>query len=238
MTALAMQQTGLKPAAKVVLYWLADHHNGETGLCCPSLKALVRLCEMDRSTVVRHMDALELAGLVGREQRTRDNGSQTSTAYTLSLTPVAERNSPCSKTQQGPVAKCHPQNLGRLNLGNEPREEPPISPTADVPSIIRARLPEGWTPTDDDMGYASSMQIHPDDIKEIADDFYGYWSERTDASGKKSERGWSQAWRNRCRDIAPQYRRNRNVQPSRADATLQAIAFAARAGRAPSEDSF
>ena len=88
---------------------------------------------------------------------------------------------------------------------------PPTPKGDDVPSIIRARLPDGWAPTDDDMGYARSMQIHPDDIKEIADDFYGYWSERTDASGKKSARGWSQAWRNRCRDIAPQYRRNRGM---------------------------
>jgi hypothetical protein len=37
MTALAMKQRGLKPAAKIVLYWLADHHNGETGRCFPSL---------------------------------------------------------------------------------------------------------------------------------------------------------------------------------------------------------
>ena len=119
MTALAMKQEGLKPAAKVVLYWLADHHNGETGLCCPSLNRLVKLCEMDRSTVVRHLDALQSAGLIDRLQRTRDNGSQTSTAYTLNLTPVAKHNSPCGEMQQGPVAKCHPHNLGRLNLGNE-----------------------------------------------------------------------------------------------------------------------
>ena len=38
MTALAMKQKGLKPAAKVVLYWIADHHNGETGQCNPSIK--------------------------------------------------------------------------------------------------------------------------------------------------------------------------------------------------------
>ena len=31
MTALAMKQKGLKPATKIVLYWIADHHNGETG---------------------------------------------------------------------------------------------------------------------------------------------------------------------------------------------------------------
>jgi len=122
MTALAMRQTGIKPATKIVLYWLADHHNGETGLCFPSLKTLERECEMNRSAVVRHLDALEDAGLIARNQRTRDNGSQTSTAYTLHLVPVAERNTPCCETQQPPVAKRDPLNLGILNLGIEPKD--------------------------------------------------------------------------------------------------------------------
>jgi DNA-binding MarR family transcriptional regulator len=98
MTALAMKQTGLKPAAKIVLYWLADHYNGETGLCFPSLKKLADECEMDKSTIVRHLKALEEAGLIQRQARTRANGSQTSTSYLLHLTPVAERDSPCSIT--------------------------------------------------------------------------------------------------------------------------------------------
>ena len=36
MTALAMKQQGLRPATKVVLYWIADHHNSETGDCFPA----------------------------------------------------------------------------------------------------------------------------------------------------------------------------------------------------------
>jgi DNA-binding MarR family transcriptional regulator len=119
MTALAMKQSGLKPAAKIVLYWLADHHNESTGACFPSLKTLAQECEMDKATVIRHLDALENAGLIERHERTRDNGSQTSTAYTLRLTPVAERDSPCRKMQQAPVAKCDTHNLGIYNLGNK-----------------------------------------------------------------------------------------------------------------------
>jgi hypothetical protein len=119
MTALAMQQRGIKPAAKVVLYWLADHHNGETGACFPSLNTLASECEMERSTVIRHLEALESGGLIERDKRTRANGSQTSTAYILTLTPVAKYNSPCCKIQQPPVAICHPHNLGSINLGSE-----------------------------------------------------------------------------------------------------------------------
>lgn|GEM_PF-556830 len=123
MTALAMKQPGLKPATKIVLYWLAEHHNGETGACFPSLKTLERKCEMNRSTVVRHLEALEKQGLIQRNRRERDNGSQTSTSYILRLTPVAERTSPCGKTQQAPVVKRAPHNLGNINLGNEPKDD-------------------------------------------------------------------------------------------------------------------
>lgn len=124
MTALAMRQTGLKPATKIVLYWLADHHNGETDDCFPSLNTLARECEMDRSSVVRHLGALEAAGLIERKQRNRSNGSQTSTAYVLTLAPVVKCNSPCGKTQLAPVAKRDPHNLGNTNLGKEPPPNP------------------------------------------------------------------------------------------------------------------
>ena len=51
MTALAMQQKGLKPATKIVLYWIADHHNSETGACFPSLSTLADECEMSKRAV-------------------------------------------------------------------------------------------------------------------------------------------------------------------------------------------
>lgn len=123
MTALAMKQVGLKPAAKIVLYWLADHHNGDTGLCCPSLSTLAEECEMDKATVVRHLSSLEGIGLISRQTRYRANGSQTSTEYILSMKqPVAKRDTPCRKTQSPPVAKCAPLNLVSNNLVIEPVE--------------------------------------------------------------------------------------------------------------------
>ena len=95
MTALAMQQKGLKPATKVVLYWLADHHNSETGLCFPSLGILAEECDLDRSTVIRHIAILEGKGLLMRVHRKRNNGSSTSNGYQLLL-------------EKQPVAKYHP----------------------------------------------------------------------------------------------------------------------------------
>jgi DNA-binding transcriptional ArsR family regulator len=114
-----MKQAGIKPSAKIVLYWLADHHNGETGRCFPSLKTLERECEMSRPAIIRHLSALEDAGLISRDQRKRENGSQTSTAYRLHLVPVTKRNPPCSETLQPPVTNQDPLNLGTINHGNE-----------------------------------------------------------------------------------------------------------------------
>ena len=122
MTALAMRQTGLKPAAKIVLYWLADHHNGETGLCFPSLNTLAKECEMDVATVKRHLGGLEDLGLIERKQRHRENGSQTSTQYILRLdAPLAQNAPPPSAKCATPLAQNDtPLNLGTNNLGNKP----------------------------------------------------------------------------------------------------------------------
>ena len=116
MTALAMKQKGLKPATKIVLYWLADHHNGETGLCCPSVNTLADECEMDRSSIIRHLNTLEQLGLIQRTTRNRDNGSQRSNEFALMLENATPPVANCDPT---PIAKCDPFNLGNNNLGKE-----------------------------------------------------------------------------------------------------------------------
>ena len=60
MTALAMKQQGLRPATKLVLYWIADHHNSETGDCFPSINRLAVLCEMSRRSVAVYYTHLTL----------------------------------------------------------------------------------------------------------------------------------------------------------------------------------
>ena len=120
MTALAMQQKKLKPATKIVLYWIADHHNSETGLCFPSIGILSEECDLDRSTVIRHIDFLERAGLLMRVHRKRNNGSSTSNGYQLVLEkqPVVNCDPPRRKMRPPPVVNCDPLNLGSNNLGS------------------------------------------------------------------------------------------------------------------------
>lgn len=122
MTALAMKQKGLKPAAKIVLYWLADHHNSETGACFPSLSRLAEECEMNVATVKRHLLSLEQDRLIQRNQRTRENGSQTSTQYILLIDDGLAQNAPAPSAKcASPLAQNNtPHNLVNNNLVIEP----------------------------------------------------------------------------------------------------------------------
>src|SRR5210317_403459 len=85
MTALAMKQQGLKPATKIVLYWLADHHNGETGKCFPSINRLAELSEMSRRAVEGHLETLETLGLIKRINQFRETGGKSANSYILEL---------------------------------------------------------------------------------------------------------------------------------------------------------
>ena len=115
-----MQQKGLKAPAKIVLYWIADHHNSETEACFPSLSTLAEECEMSKRAVQGHIDTLEQSGVVTRVQRKRSNGSQTSNGYRLNLTKQPWQNlpPPLAESASPPWQNLPPHNLGSNNLGN------------------------------------------------------------------------------------------------------------------------
>lgn len=185
MTALAMKQQGLKPATKIVLYWLADHHNGDTGDCFPSLNLLARECEMSRPTVVKHLNELEGKGLIVRTKRQRGNGSQTSTAYNLNLTPVKNLNSPCKEIEQPPVKKRDPHNLVNNNLVNEPIGQKP------KPKQKRAvSLPENWVPSDRNIEDAIKAGLSQQDIDHEANQFLNHA-----IANDRKQKNWDAAWR-------------------------------------------
>ena len=118
MTALAMKQKGLKPATKIVLYWLADHHNGETGDCFPSHKRLAECCEMTRQSIINNLKILEEKNLIKIIPRFRENGSHTSNIYELLLIDIDEDkkvvknfDEGSKKTSRKLVKKLHTHNL-------------------------------------------------------------------------------------------------------------------------------
>ena len=124
MTALAMQQTGLKPATKIVLYWIADHYNHETGACFPSHKRLADLCEMTRQSVITHISILKEQGFLVSTNRTRDNGSNTSCEYKLFLQDgdVKISDTPSKNILHEDVNLFNNHNLVNNNLVNETKD--------------------------------------------------------------------------------------------------------------------
>jgi len=81
----AIQQRGLKPATKLVLWYLCDRHNPDYG-CFPSQQQLAADAEMSRASVNTHLKTLEEAGLIRRivsiDEKTR---RQRPTRYILSF---------------------------------------------------------------------------------------------------------------------------------------------------------
>jgi len=126
MTALAMKQQGLKPSTKIVLYWLADHHNGETGKCFPSINRLAELSEMSRRSVEGHLETLETLGLIKRVNQFRETGGKSANSYILELTGTYENISDaqnlrmvCEKSAHGDTQNLRMNNLVINNLGKE-----------------------------------------------------------------------------------------------------------------------
>ena len=64
----AIQQRGLKPTTKIVLWHLCDRFNPDHG-CFPSQERLALDCEISRSTLNDHLDRLEAAQLLRRVPR-------------------------------------------------------------------------------------------------------------------------------------------------------------------------
>lgn len=132
MTALAMKQKGIKPSAKIVLYWLADHYNGETKECFPSHKRLAECCEMTRQSIINQLKILQDGGFINILPRYRDNGSHTSNTYQLLLVDVEKDKEvvknfdiPSQKIEHGIVDNLYTHNQVNNNQVKEPKDNIP-----------------------------------------------------------------------------------------------------------------
>jgi DNA-binding transcriptional ArsR family regulator len=131
----AFQQRGLKPAERVVLLYLADRHNPDHG-CFPSQEQLAADCEMSRSGLNVHLDALEEMGLIRRERRVDPaTRKQRSTRYILGFEFGATHEpSPDSGHGKRPEP-CPEIGESRVqNLDTNPVREP-VSTTAQARAV-------------------------------------------------------------------------------------------------------
>ena len=99
----AINQRGLKPATKLVLWYLCDRHHPDHG-CFPSQETLAEDCEMSRSSLNTHLKELEARGLIQRIQRSdKTSKRQQSTLYLLAFEDQPEAGK--SRRRRGPGAK-------------------------------------------------------------------------------------------------------------------------------------
>ena len=71
MTNWAIKQKCGNSRAKAVLLSLAYHHNSESGLCCPSTKAIIQDTELDKKTIPAAIRHLEEIGLLSVDRRAK-----------------------------------------------------------------------------------------------------------------------------------------------------------------------
>ncbi len=75
---------GLKPR-EFIVYCCLVKHSDKNGVCFPSRRLIAEECCIDKKTVDAAIISLEKAGLVKKKKRRRQDGSNTSNAYTVKL---------------------------------------------------------------------------------------------------------------------------------------------------------
>lgn len=121
----AIQQRGLSPVSKLVLWHLCDRHNPDYG-CFPSQDQLAADVEISRASLNVHLEKLEAVGLIRRERRHEEGThKRKSTRYLLGFEDDFGAE-PCPDSGHGNGQKpcpdfgeSHVQNLD-TNLVREP----------------------------------------------------------------------------------------------------------------------
>ena len=121
----AIQQRGLSPVTKLVLWYLCDRHNPDFG-CFPSQDQLAADAEISRASLNVHLEKLETAGLIRRQRRhSDDTHRRKSTRYLLGFEddfgpePCPESGHEKPQKPCPDFGKSHVQNLD-TNLVREP----------------------------------------------------------------------------------------------------------------------
>lgn len=165
----AIQQRGLRPASKIVLWHLCDRHNPDLG-CYPSQDRLAYDCEMSRSALNEHLKLLEQSGLIRREQQiNKQTKQQENTRYRFSFEPdfVATQDVvvPCPESGHGAVSgkgvePCPDSTESRVRI---PDTNPVREPVIEPPVRADARGREDF-----DILWSSWPQHHRPDSRDAA----------------------------------------------------------------------
>lgn len=121
----AMKTKVGNPLRKLVLIKLADNASDQ-GECWPSYQHIADQCEIDRSTVRKHIKQLAGQGLVRIENRDGPKGNSTN-LYFLTLGGVGQKSTPVGPESTGvgagPTPPVGPEST-RISHSSEPVKEP------------------------------------------------------------------------------------------------------------------
>lgn len=148
----AIKQRGIKPAAKIVLWNLADRHNKDTRRCDPDQHLLAYDCEISRSSLNNQLNILEEIGLIKRVNRINPRTSkQENTFYilgldfgrTLHIDNAVSKNctrKAVSKKQPIPCPKNDDSRVQNLDTIENPVIKPVIKPVIQKACDIQSNV--------------------------------------------------------------------------------------------------
>jgi hypothetical protein len=127
----AIQQRGLAPATKLVLWHLCDQHNPDYG-CFPSQDQLAADAEISRASLNTHLDKLEQAGLIRRERRLDDDTKRQRTSRYFLGFEEEFAPKPCPESGHGSTPEpCPDFAKSRVqNRDTNPVSKEPVTTTA------------------------------------------------------------------------------------------------------------
>jgi len=132
----AMKTKVGNPLRKLVLIKLADNASDQ-GECWPSYQHIADQCEIDRSTVRKHIKHLEAQGLVRIENREGPKGNSTNLYYLTLRNPAGQNSTPVGPESTGvgqqPTGGVGPEST-RTSHSFEPVTEPVEQTVASAPS--------------------------------------------------------------------------------------------------------
>ena len=123
----------VSPTQKLVLVALANYCD-ERGRCWPSIRTVAAKTCLARRTIIRAIETLGKAGLVSVDRRNRDDGSQSSNIYQLSVKRGCQSDTGGCQSDTGEGQAVTPRGVTDAPL--EPSIEPPTNINTQVREIV------------------------------------------------------------------------------------------------------
>lgn len=191
----AIRQRGLRPAAKIVLWHLADRYHPDHG-CFPSQGTLAHDCEMSRASLNRALADLEDAGLIRRENRTDPTtGKRLSTRYHFAFEESMSQNETRGDAMSQDDTRSMSQNeadpclkIAQFHV-SPVRHKPVIEPVREP--VRGEKEPSLFSAEDGDSAIGRQPPCHA----EKTDDFEEWWKTYPKSRNRPSKRLTQQKFR-------------------------------------------